>query len=599
MSARETMNVVIVGHVDHGKSTLIGRLLADTGSLPEGKLAEVRQRCALNAKPFEYAFLLDALKDEQAQGITIDAARCFFKTRARDYLVIDAPGHLEFLKNMVTGASRAEAALLVVDAEEGVRENSRRHGLLLSLLGVRQIVAVVNKMDLVGYSQAAFEAVEHELGAFLGELGIQPVAYTPVSAFQGENLTRPSEAMPWYTGGTVLQIVDRLVTQKPADERPFRLPVQDVYKFTEDGDDRRIVAGTVVAGAAEVGDEIVFLPSGKRAAIASVEAFAEPTRTRVSVDEAVGLTLATELYVQPGQIACRVDEPAPEVGSIFRASVFWLGKSPLACGKRYKLKLGTASTSAYLREVVRVVDASDLSLERRREHVERHEVGECIFETMRPLAFDRADASVVTSRFVIVDDYEIAGGGIITERVERASMFEERAGRRKAAWALGGIAAEERHARYRQKPKLLVITGEDGAALHAIGTRVERALFDEGRFVYLLGVGSLEEGLGADVEFESGLGRDEHIRRLGELAQLFADAGCILVAAVPAVDRAEIHLLRLLSAPSEVIVVGVDDEKLAGAAVALRLGSDIAPEEAAQLVLTLRIEQEVIIDYQI
>lgn len=226
------MGIVIVGHVDHGKSTIIGRLLADTGSLPEGKLEEIKDLCARTAKPFEYAFLLDALKDERAQGITIDAARVFFRTPKRRYLILDAPGHVEFLKNMVTGAARAEAALLVLDAGEGIQENTRRHAYLLSMLGVRQIAVVVNKMDLVGGRQADFDAFARDLGAFLGSIGLEPAAIIPVIGREGDNLATRSATMSWYTGPTVLEALDAFRSQGEAVDGPFRMPVQAVFKFT-------------------------------------------------------------------------------------------------------------------------------------------------------------------------------------------------------------------------------------------------------------------------------------------------------------------------------------------------------------------------------
>jgi len=200
MEAREQMNIVIVGHVDHGKSTVIGRLLADTGSLPEGKLESVKEFCRKNARPFEYAFLLDALKDEQAQGITIDTARCFFKTNKRDYIIIDAPGHVEFLKNMVTGASRAEAALLVIDAKEGIKENSKRHGHIVSMLGIKQVVVLVNKMDLVGFDREVYEAIVSEFGEFLQKVNIRPINYIPISAFNGDNIAQRSGTLCGMTG---------------------------------------------------------------------------------------------------------------------------------------------------------------------------------------------------------------------------------------------------------------------------------------------------------------------------------------------------------------------------------------------------------------
>src|SRR6188768_3625900 len=208
-AAREHFNVVIVGHVDHGKSTVVGRLLADTNALPQGKLESVRRECDRTGKPFEYAFLLDALSDEQDQGITIDTARCFFKSAKRDYIIIDAPGHIEFLKNMISGAARAEAAVLVIDAKEGVRENSRRHGYILSMLGIKQVIICVNKMDLVGYSEEHFLKIEKEYRDFLNSIGaVSPQQFIPVSAVNGENLATRSASMPWYKGPTMLESLD-------------------------------------------------------------------------------------------------------------------------------------------------------------------------------------------------------------------------------------------------------------------------------------------------------------------------------------------------------------------------------------------------------
>src|SRR5262245_30415348 len=264
VSTREQMNIVIVGHVDHGKSTVVGRLLADTGSLPEGKLDAVRKECERTGKPFEYAFLLDALTDEQDQGITIDTARSFFKTSRREYIIIDAPGHIEFLKNMISGAARAEAAVLVIDAKEGVRENSRRHGYILSMLGIQQTIICVNKMDLVSRSETTFQDIEREFRAFLKSIGaVSPKAFIPVSAVSGENLAQKSIQMPWYKAPTLLEALDGYVKAPPKSDRPLRMPVQAVYKFVSQGDDRRIVAGRIESGRVKIGDKVVFLPSNK------------------------------------------------------------------------------------------------------------------------------------------------------------------------------------------------------------------------------------------------------------------------------------------------------------------------------------------------
>jgi len=275
----ELLSIVTVGHVDHGKSTVIGRLLADAGALPVGKLEAIRENCRRNSKPFEYAFLLDALKTEQAQGITIDTARCFFHSGFRRYILIDAPGHIEFLKNMVTGASRAEAALMVIDAARGVEENTRRHGYFLSMLGIRQVAVLVNKMDLVGYGRGVFESIETEFTEFLGKIGIRPTRFIPVSGMEGDNVVCRSERMRWYAGPTVLEQMDAFVPVAPPERQPFRMPVQGVYKFTQNNDSRRIVAGTVESGAVRAGDKIVFYPSGKKPPSRPWRSFPRPRRT--------------------------------------------------------------------------------------------------------------------------------------------------------------------------------------------------------------------------------------------------------------------------------------------------------------------------------
>ena len=295
---RETFNVVIVGHVDHGKSTVVGRLLADTGALPQGKLEAVRRECERTGKPFEYAFLLDALSDEQDQGITIDTARCFFKSAKRDYIIIDAPGHIEFLKNMISGAARAEAAVLVIDAKEGVRENSRRHGYILSMLGIKQVIVCVNKMDLVGYKAEVFRSIEAEYRAFLDGIGaVKPRQFVPVAAVAGENLARRGTETPWYDGPTLLELLDTLPKAPPKLDQPLRMPLQAVYKFTKHGDDRRIFAGRIEAGKAAVGDKVVFSPSNKITTIRSIEGFNTAARKSVEAGWSTGFTLTEEIYL--------------------------------------------------------------------------------------------------------------------------------------------------------------------------------------------------------------------------------------------------------------------------------------------------------------
>ena len=415
---KERMNIVIVGHVDHGKSTLIGRLLADTNSLPQGKLEQIKRKCELNSKPFEYAFLLDAFKDEQDQGITIDTARIFFKSKKREYIIIDAPGHIEFLKNMISGAARAEAAILLIDASEGIAENSKRHAYMLSMLGIKQIVVAVNKMDMVNYNEEVFNNIKKNYSDFLCEINIQPAAFVPITAREGINVTNNTANIPWYNGFSILELIDKFQKEKEENLNNFRMFVQGVYKFTANGDNRRIIAGTVNSGTINIGDEIIFLPSGKRSFVKSIEKYGKENVIQASAEEAIGLTLTTQIYVKPSELICRADENLPATTDRLISNIFWMGKNPLAVGKKYKLKIGTNKTDVMVEKIENVLDTSALVKSNKKNEVNRHEVAQCVLRTANPFSFDLVRNLKTTSRFVIVDNYDIAGGGIIIEALE-------------------------------------------------------------------------------------------------------------------------------------------------------------------------------------
>jgi bifunctional enzyme CysN/CysC len=594
-SAREQMNIVVVGHVDHGKSTVVGRLMADTHSLPEGKLEQVKASCRKSARPFEYAFLLDALKDEQSQGITIDTARCFFKTAKRDYIIIDAPGHVEFLKNMISGAARAEAALLVIDAHEGVQENSRRHGYMLGMLGIRQVVVLVNKMDLVNYDLSVFGRVRDEYSAFLREVGITPIDYVPICARDGDNIAQPATWTPGVR--TVLEHIDAFVKESEREEQPFRFPVQDVYKFTANNDDRRIFAGTIETGSIHAGDEIVFLPSQKRSRIASIERFNVPGREQAHAGEAIGFTLTDELYVRPGEVMCKIGDQQAHTSSRFRANVFWMGKAPLVKDKKYKLKLATLRAPVRLVEIINVLDASDLSSDRGKHEVERHEVADCIFEAAKPIVFDLSRDIEATGRFVLVDNYEIAGGGIITENAAAvSSSLQEHIRRREAAWEPSAIPASIRASRYGHRSKFVLVTGASEPANKEIAQALEKRLFDESNIAYYLGFANIDRGLDIDVLDTFDL-REERVRRLGELARILTDSGQIFITTITDVDVHDIERLKTLNEPNEilVIVVGAADYQDVHAHIQIPDGEG-APAAVERVCAYLR-EQEIISDY--
>jgi bifunctional enzyme CysN/CysC len=586
VEGRVRMNIVIVGHVDHGKSTVVGRLLADTGSLPDGKLESVRAFCERNSRPFEYAFLLDALKDEQAQGITIDTARTFFKSGQRDYIIIDAPGHIEFLKNMVTGAARAEAAVLVIDAKEGIRENSKRHGYLLSMLGIKQIAVAVNKMDLVGYSREVFEDIRDEYVAFLARIGATPKFFIPISAFHGENLTKPSDKMPWYKGHHVLAAMDAFEKEPPKANQPFRMAVQDIYKFTSLGDDRRIVTGRVESGAIKVGDPVTFLPSGKQSRISSIEAFHAAKRDEVGVGVSTGFTLAEQIYIGRGELMIKAGEVPAEVAKRLRINLFWMGKKPFAAGKTYFLKLGTAKIPCRLERINYLIDASESAGADKKAAVERHDVADCVIELSKPLAFDPIARLESTGRFVIVDQYEIAGGGIIREALPDEAKAESAAA---ATLVRSSLSAEARSRLLGQKPALLVIAGGPGRDPHASAKAIETRLAGLGRHAFYLGLveaGDTDNAHDAPPEgdtraaslaggvpltAEAGWDAQAPAARLGEAASLLLDAGLIVVAAAKGLDADDIKALEAKIRPHAALVVEApsDAEEGTGAAAGL------------------------------
>lgn len=596
---REQMDIVMVGHVDHGKSTVIGRLLADTGSLPEGKLDQVKAMCAANARPFEYAFLLDALKAEQAQGITIDTARSFFHTEKRNYIIHDAPGHIEFLKNMLTGAARAESALLVIDAHEGIQENSRRHGFLLSMLGIKSIAVLVNKMDIVDHSQEVFEAIAKEYTEFLEGLEVHPTCFIPISAREGDNIASRSVNMPWYDGLTVLDQIDAFEKPQGKADGAFRLPVQDIYKFTAGGDDRRIVAGTVESGSITTGEEIVFYPSGKRSHIKTFEAFNTEPPARITPGMAVGVTMNTQIYIKPGELMCRASEEPPHIGTRFRASLFWMGRQPMIRGKQYFLKLGGTRVAVELAETIDVLDASAMSSLEGKQAIDRHDVAVCILETSHPIAFDRRNDVEATGRFVIVDEYDIAGAGIILEPLDvgQASLKQELQ-RRAIEWEKGLIRPEDRMAKYSHQGKFMIFNGPLGCGKRELAKKVERVLFHRGCNTYYFGIANLF----AELDHENRgpvINRDEHLQRLGELARVMTDAGVIFITTVQDVDDYEIERLKLLNAPSEIFVVNLGESPFSRIRVDLELPEQPEMREAVKKIVDSMTEHEILLDYSI
>jgi len=590
--SREHMNIVIAGHVDHGKSTIIGRLLADTGSLPNGKLEQVRELCQKTSKPFEYAFLLDALKDEQAQGITIDAARVFFKTALRNYIILDAPGHIEFLKNMITGASHAECALLVIDAAEGVKENSRRHGYMLSMLGISQIAVIVNKMDLVDYSEEVYNNIVTEYMNYLRKIDVTPTCFIPVSGLEGENIAHQSEKLTWHKGKNVLQLLDSFIKEPLAVSKDFRMPVQDVYKFTKFGDKRRIVVGTVDTGTVKVGDDVVFYPSGKSSTVKELVTFNTPAINHFQAGDSAGFTLTTQIFIKRGEIAALKKQSKPQVTTRLKVSLFWLGHEELECKKNYTLKIGTIKFPAKIEEILKVIDASNLEANKQPVIVSRHEVAEVILKTNRAIAFDLAEEFKATGRFVIVDNYEIRGGGIIREALpDKQEWIRNSVFTRNNKWIPSDILPESRAERYNQKPSLIMITGKSGSGRKKLAKALENKLFSDGKYAYYLGIGSIMYGVSADIKGTDS-NRIEHIRRFTEVAHILLDTGLILIVTALELQTDEMELIKTVIEPDKINTIWIGDDTNLSYDIKIEELSDI--EQTTELIKSKLQEQGVL-----
>jgi bifunctional enzyme CysN/CysC len=546
------LKVVFVGHVDHGKSTLIGRILHDTGSLPEGKIDEIKKACAAEGMEFEFAFLLDALLEEQKQNVTIDTTQIPFRTSRRRYAIIDAPGHKEFLKNMITGASSADAAILVIGADEGVREQSRRHAYLLSLLGIKQIIVVVNKMDLVGFSEARFQEIERDYRKFLTSLGLEGRAFIPASAKQGENVARATMKMKWYCGANVLETLDLLQPQKPDINLPLRFCVQDVYRFNG----RRIIAGRIETGTLRVGDQLVFSPANKSSVVATIERWNAPPNGPAVAGDSIGITLSEQIFVERGYVASQENETPIETNR-FHADLFWIVREPLRLGHFYDLRLATQDVKCQVVSIEQVTDSSTLETKSDgREQLERNEIGKLTIQSRGPLVMDNHDRIPNLGRFVIVDDARICGGGTIFGGV----YTDRKAAKSKNIfWTEGKITARERALRSGHRGAVVWLTGLSGAGKSTIAQALERELFHRAVDTYVLDGDNIRHGLNSNLGFAPE-DRVENIRRVSEVAKLMADAGTVVVTAFISPYRMDRRRAReiALEGNAEFIEVFVD-----------------------------------------
>jgi len=407
MDQKEKMKIVIVGSVDHGKSTLIGRLMYDTDSVPEDILKEVKTACEELGKDMEFAYLLDSLEEERKQNVTVDTTQIFFKTLKRDYVIIDAPGHKEFLKNMITGASLAETAVLIVDINEGIQEQTHRHAHILSLLGIEQVIVVLNKSDVVKYEKESIEKVKQELLTYLEKLNIKPSFVIPISALHGDNIVKKSVNMDWYNDLTVLDALDALKIEETAEHKPFRLPVQDVYKF----DDKRILAGRIESGVIKQGDDILFLPSKKKSLVKTIEVWNDDKK-EAGAGESIGVTIDDHHFIDRGEVIC--SGRVPDATDNIEAKVFWMSDRPGNTGERFILKCTTQEVGCVLERIKNKINSSTLeTTDKDCKEIKGTEVGSVVLKTEKPIVIENFNDIEGLGRFVLVRDNDTVSGGII------------------------------------------------------------------------------------------------------------------------------------------------------------------------------------------
>jgi bifunctional enzyme CysN/CysC len=520
--------IVIVGHVDHGKSTLVGRLLHDTDSLPAGKLEQLKAVSEKRGLDFEWSFLLDALQVERDQGITVDTTQIWFTTQRRRYVIIDAPGHKEFLKNMVTGAAQADAAILVVDAAQGLAEQTRRHAYLLHLLGIRQVAVAINKIDLIDHDEARFQAVAEAVRNYLADIGIEVAALVPVSARTGDNIAAHSPQTGWYRGPTLIGALDAFGSRAVPVEQPLRLPIQDLYRL----DDRRVVVGRIESGRLKVGERIRFAPLGREAVVASLESWRgnashHQPREEAIAGDSVAFTLDEDVFVERGVLASHPDQ-APREASRIAVRLFWLDKAPLKPGDRLTLKIGTTEREVEVEAITEALDVESLSSADAAQ-IERNGVARVILRCRRPLALDLYDTLPRTGRGVLIRGPQIAGGLVIEEVLQQTTHA--------VVSVDSSVTPQDRAAVNGHRGGVLWLTGLSGAGKSTLAMAAQAALFARDRQVAVLDGDNLRHGLNRDLGF-SDADRAENIRRIAEVAKLMSDAGLIvLVSAISPLQR--------------------------------------------------------------
>ncbi len=538
------LRFITCGSVDDGKSTLIGRLLYDSKLIYDDQLAALEsdtKKHGTQGEKIDFALLVDGLAAEREQGITIDVAYRFFSTEKRKFIVADTPGHEQYTRNMATGASTADLAVILIDARRGVLTQTRRHSYIVSLLGIRHIVVAINKMDLVGYSETTFNAIEAEYRAFAEELGFESIVCIPMSALEGDNITAKSAKTPWHNGPALLPYLETVDVRGDAVDKAFRLPVQWVNRPNLDF---RGFSGTIASGSVKPGDEIVVVPSAKRSRVKSIVTM-DGDLAEAGPDMAVTVTLEDEIDISRGDVICAGNAPAEQTDQ-FAAHILWMAEDKLYPGRQYLLKTANRIVSATATELKHKVNVNTL------EHMsgktlELNEVGFCNFALSAPIAFDSYKENRKTGSFILIDKRSNAtiGAGLIDFSLRRAQNVH---------WQDLDIDKKARANAKHQRPCVLWFTGLSGSGKSTVANLVEKRLHDLGRHTYTLDGDNVRHGLNKDLGFTNE-DRVENIRRVAEAAKLMADAGLIVCVSFISPFQSERRMARDLMADGEFVEV--------------------------------------------
>jgi bifunctional enzyme CysN/CysC len=550
-AAKDLLRFITCGSVDDGKSTLIGRLLYDSRQVYEDQLSAVERdskKWGTQGDAADLALLVDGLQSEREQGITIDVAYRYFSTPKRKFIIADTPGHEQYTRNMATGASTAQAAIILVDARKGLQTQTRRHSFIVSLLGIEQVVLAVNKMDLIDGDQARFDAICAEYRQFANKLGIVNVHCLPVVALNGDNVIHRSERMDWYTGPTLLEVLESLPVPPVGIDADFRFPVQYVNRHSSDF---RGFAGTVAGGAIAVGERVMVMPSGRQSSIERIVGF-EQDLDQAHAGQAVTLTLVDEIDISRGDMLVRPDA-RPRVADGLDARVVWMADQPLLPGRQYDIKLNTRSLAATPELIHHRICVNTLE-HQHAEQLDLNEIALVRWRLSQPAAFDSYQNNPATGAFVVVDRISnlTVGAGMIVRPVTDSLADKSQ----NVVWHEHRIAKSQRAGQKSQRPAVLWFTGLSGAGKSSVANALEQALFQRGHHSYLLDGDNVRHGLNRDLGFTDE-DRVENIRRIGEVARLMADAGLVVLSAFISPFRADRAMVRELMEPGEFVEIYV------------------------------------------